>query len=81
MTMPSLDELHARVLDEVQDRGGMEAVLNAGAAPGECTATALFSIQDEFTEEQFRLVFALGQLGLISEVFGITPSCEGGDDE
>jgi hypothetical protein len=49
----------------------MDEVMAFSDAPGECTATALFSIADEFTEEQFRLVFVLGQVALMSLVFGV----------
>jgi len=72
--MPSFSDLCARVLYEVEERGGMEAVLNSGSGPGECTATAPFSLRDGFAEEQFKLVFALGQHALLTQ--GIR-SCPG----
>jgi hypothetical protein len=69
--MTSIEELQARVLDEVERRGGMDAVLGSLSGPGECTATALFSVRDEFTDEQFGLVFALGQHALMALVFDV----------
>lgn len=68
----SYDGLRSRVHDEIEARGGMNAVLDTTSGPGECTATALFSVANEFTEDQFRLVFALGQIALVTDVFGNT---------
>lgn len=68
----SMDELRARVLDEVKHRGGMRSVMDSQTGPGECVATALFSVKDEYTDEQFSTVFALGMIALVSVVFGIT---------
>jgi hypothetical protein len=69
--MTTYEELRARVNDEIEARGGIDAVLDTRSGAGECTATALFSIRDQFTEDQFKLVFSLGQLALVSDVFGI----------
>jgi len=58
-------------MEEAERRGRVDVVMASPSAPGECAATALFAIQNEFSQEQFKLVFALGQHALVSHVFGV----------